>query len=100
MKESKSKNNIVECPKCEEKATITSTTVNMMTASFVCIILMVISMFIPTANLILVPIMLILFMILFIISIVSIFTGGGTIVCKHCNSKYKLNKEEYKRYKA
>lgn len=63
-------------------------------------ILMIVFMFIPTVNIILVPIMLILFMILFAVSIVSIFTGGGTIVRKHCNSKYKLNKEEYKRYKA
>lgn len=100
MKESKNKINIVECPKCGERATITSTVVNMMTVSFVCIILMIVFMFIPTANLILVPIMLILFIILFIVSIVAIFTGGGTIVCKHCNGKFKLNKEEYKKYKA
>lgn len=100
MRESKNKNNIVECPKCSENATITSTVVNMMTASFVCIILMIISMFIPTANLILVPVMLIAFIVLFIISMASIFTGGATITCKHCNIKYKLNKEEYKRYKA
>ncbi len=100
MKEVKKNSNLIECPKCGERATITSTVVNMMTASFVCIILMIVFMFIPTANIILVPIMLILFMILFAVSIVSIFTGGGTIVCKHCNSKFKLNKEEYKIYKA
>lgn len=100
MKESKNKNNIVECPKCGENATITSTVVNMMTASFVCIILMIISMFIPTANLILVPILLIAFTVLFITGLTSTATGGATITCKHCNSKYKLNKEEYKKYKA
>ena len=100
MKKTKNKNNIVKCPKCEEKATITSATVNMMTGSFVSLILMLLFMFVPVANLILVPIMLISFMVLFIMSIVCAFTGGGTIKCKYCNSKYKLNKEEYKKYKA
>lgn len=100
MKEMKKNNNIIECPKCKKQATITSTTVNMMTGSFVCLVLMIVFMFIPTANLILVPIMFLLFMVLFIISIIAIFTGGGTITCKHCNSKYKLKKEEYKIYKA
>lgn len=26
--------------------------------------------------------------------------GGATIKCSNCNTKYKLNKEEYKIYKA
>lgn len=100
MKEMKKNSNIIDCPKCNKQATITSATVNMMTGSFVSLILMIVFMFIPIANIILVPIMLISFMVLFIISIVCAFTGGGTITCKHCNSKYKLNKEEYKKYKA
>ena len=100
MKEMKNNNNIIECPKCKKQATITSATVNMMTGSFVCLVLMFLFMLIPVANMILVPIMLVSFMALFIMSIIAIFTGGGVIKCKHCNSKYKLNKEEYKKYKA
>ncbi len=100
MKKMKNKNNIVECPNCKKQAIITTTVNNMATIVLLSLIGMLLFAFIPVLNIIVVPVLFIMFISALIIGLVAIPKGGATIKCSNCNTKYKLNKEEYKIYKA
>lgn len=100
MKKMKNKNNIVECPNCKKQAIITTTVNNMAAMILLSSLGMLFFIFIPVLNVIFVPVLFIIFVLASIIGLIAMLKGGATIKCSNCNTKYKLNKEEYKIYKA
>ena len=44
--------------------------------------------------------MMLIGIILLIVSLIAKIQGSATIVCKECNSKFKITKEEYKKMKS
>lgn len=105
MKKQKANEYIVECPECKRQARLTtpgnlisSAIVVLSTSGIVCIILGLVLSFLIIPVL-LIPVGVVLLIASFICLVISpIYAKRGkyTIVCKHCNSKFKLSKEEYK----
>lgn len=99
MKEIKN-NGTVVCPKCGEGAEMHSTSASMFIYMVVSLLCLGVSVWIPILGWICAPIFIMMAIVFFIAAIIGLFTGGAKIECKNCNSKYKLTKEEFKRYRG
>ena len=98
MKESKMNTNKIECPKCNNTATVTTPGTLalglVLSGSFVTIV----SLFIPVLGWVMFPVAAALTLLSLIAAPFITIFGGVTISCKHCNKKFTMNKKEYKKY--
>ncbi|MGL5766723.1 MAG: hypothetical protein ACRCX8_13890 [Sarcina sp.] len=99
MKEIKRKD-LVECPNCKGEAYIITTSQQLLTFGIICILSFGVAMCIPVLGWILAPIFILMAIVSFISSAIAAISGKASITCKDCKAKFKLDKEEYKKYKA
>lgn len=99
MKEIKNKN-IVSCPKCEQEAIMTTVSAQILSVAIIFLLSFGVAVWVPIVGWICAPIMMLIGIILLIVSLIAKIQGSATIVCKECNSKFKITKEEYKKMKS
>ena len=99
MKEIKNKN-IVSCPKCEQEAIMTTVSAQIASFAIICLLSFGVSVWIPIVGWVCAPILFLMGIKLLIVSLIVKIQGSATIVCKKCNSKFKITKEEYKKMKS
>lgn len=100
MKELKKQNkNKVICPKCGEEANVIGLSYLLSIASGISFLLMCVFIWIPVIGWIVAPACLVVWILSLIASFIAKLTCGVNIKCEHCNSEYKLSKDEYKEYK-
>lgn len=95
VKEIKSKA-YTECPKCGQQATIGTTSSGLIGLGVITLLAGGCLIWIPVLGWVCAPVAFILGFAFIIFGIIAAIIGGATIECKHCNSKYKLTKSEYK----
>lgn len=99
MKEIKNKN-IVSCPKCKRDAMMTTASAQALSLGIICLLSFGVAVWIPFVGWVCAPILFLMGIILLITSLIAKMIGSATIVCKECNSKFKITKEEYKNMKS
>ncbi|SFI95286.1 hypothetical protein SAMN02910355_0285 [Terrisporobacter glycolicus] len=97
MKEIKNKA-YIECPKCGRQATVGTASSGFVGMGIVTLLAGGCLIWIPVLGWVCAPVAFLLGFIFIILGIIAAIIGGATIECKHCNSKYKLTKEEYRNH--
>lgn len=97
MKKQKKNIDLVKCPECGEQAKLRMIYPELIGATFLASVPMIIISLIIFPPLAL--IWFILDMIALMLSPLTLIFRGYRIECKHCNSRFKLSKKEYKEMK-